>query len=91
VTFASSAERHVDTVSDESVTPRHKCDILERALPAVNYSGGATFTLGAMREAQVRSRVLIKFYMFVMKEYINRKSYCKMMLTHCILLSKSCR
>ncbi|KAF4527663.1 hypothetical protein B566_EDAN010888, partial [Ephemera danica] len=52
VTFASSAERHVDTVSDSSDTPRHKCDILERALPAVNYSGGATFTLGAMLEAQ---------------------------------------
>ena len=54
ITFSSPSRvvREVDQISQPSET-HHKCSILEEELPAIRYTGGGTFTLGAMLEAQV--------------------------------------
>lgn len=61
VTFSSKNRvvRHIDHVSppdpDEDVHQndhRHKCKLLEQELPAIGYTGGGTYTLGALLEAQ---------------------------------------
>jgi CUB/sushi domain-containing protein len=49
-----SKSRNVTKLNQSfKVVLRHKCAILERALPAIEYSGGGTYTLGALLEAQV--------------------------------------
>jgi hypothetical protein len=66
VTFSSKNRvvRHIDHVSRLGLTghrelsadgggdPRHKCRLLEQELPAIGYTGGGTYTLGALLEAQ---------------------------------------
>ena len=64
VTFSSKNRvvRHIDHVSpltghrdlsaDGGGDPRHKCRLLEQELPAIGYTGGGTYTLGALLEAQ---------------------------------------
>ncbi|XP_059487265.1 sushi, von Willebrand factor type A, EGF and pentraxin domain-containing protein 1-like isoform X2 [Neocloeon triangulifer] len=56
VSFADDAVTHVDTIGEPppafARNFRHKCFLLENALPSVRYKGGATFTLGALNEAQ---------------------------------------
>ncbi|KZS17024.1 putative Sushi [Daphnia magna] len=66
VTFSSKNRvvRHIDHVSPFGLTahrelaangagdPRHKCRLLEQELPAIGYTGGGTYTLGALLEAQ---------------------------------------
>jgi len=63
VTFASEAVTHVDSVSEGRGNAldgfRQKCYILEKALPSISYSGGGTFTLGALKEAQVRKVTIL--------------------------------
>ncbi|XP_074641309.1 sushi, von Willebrand factor type A, EGF and pentraxin domain-containing protein 1-like [Tubulanus polymorphus] len=53
ITFASSHQivRHIDFISNASIE-HHKCSLLEEQLPEIQYTGGGTFTLGAMLEAQ---------------------------------------
>ncbi|UYV77161.1 SVEP1 [Cordylochernes scorpioides] len=50
VTFSSKGRvvTHVDHLSE----PSNKCELLEHQLPGIGYSGGGTYTLGAMLEAQ---------------------------------------
>jgi CUB/sushi domain-containing protein len=54
ITFSSQSRvvRHVDHLSLPSPS-HHKCSLLEEELPRITYTGGATYTLGAVREAQV--------------------------------------
>lgn len=64
VTFSSKNRvvRHIDHVSplndkgsssdDGGGDQRHKCRLLEQELPAIGYTGGGTYTLGALLEAQ---------------------------------------
>jgi hypothetical protein len=54
ITFSSKSRvvREVDQIS-ESSGHHHKCSMLEDELPAIRYTGGGTYTLGAMQEAQV--------------------------------------
>ena len=59
VTFSSKNRvvRHIDHVSplaggDGDQQQRHKCRLLEQELPAIGYTGGGTYTLGALLEAQ---------------------------------------
>lgn len=65
VTFSSKNRvvRHIDHLSppneeddDEansiSREEKHKCRLLEQELPAITYTGGGTYTLGALLEAQ---------------------------------------
>ena len=54
ITFSSPSRvvREVDQISQPD-NKHHKCSILEEELPAIQYTGGGTFTLGAMEEAQV--------------------------------------
>lgn len=68
VTFSSKNRvvRHIDHISplelamgEEEATDdqgpddqRHKCRLLEQELPAIGYTGGGTYTLGALLEAQ---------------------------------------
>lgn len=47
--------RHIDHVTQAS-EGNHKCSLLEVELPRIKYSGGGTYTLGAMIEAQVSGR-----------------------------------
>ncbi|KAG7158260.1 Sushi, von Willebrand factor type A, EGF and pentraxin domain-containing protein 1-like 3 [Homarus americanus] len=53
ITFSSKSKviRHIDHVTRAS-EENHKCTLLERELPRIKYSGGGTYTLGAMLEAQ---------------------------------------
>ncbi|UYV77160.1 svep1, partial [Cordylochernes scorpioides] len=50
VTFGSKGRvvTHVNHLSE----PSNKCELLEHQLPGIGYSGGGTYTLGAMLEAQ---------------------------------------
>ena len=54
ITFSSPSRvvREVDQLSAPS-SRHHKCSLLEEELPAIKYTGGGTFTLGAVQEAQV--------------------------------------
>ena len=59
VTFSSKNRvvRHIDHVTPIKEDPnvddeRHKCKLLEQELPAIGYTGGGTYTLGALLEAQ---------------------------------------
>ncbi|XP_063877551.1 sushi, von Willebrand factor type A, EGF and pentraxin domain-containing protein 1-like isoform X4 [Scylla paramamosain] len=53
ITFSSKHKviRHIDHVTQAS-EQNHKCSLLERELPRIRYSGGGTYTLGALLEAQ---------------------------------------
>ncbi|XP_076046526.1 sushi, von Willebrand factor type A, EGF and pentraxin domain-containing protein 1-like [Oratosquilla oratoria] len=53
VTFSSKNKviRHIDHVTQASIY-NHKCRLLDLQLPEIKYSGGGTYTLGAMLEAQ---------------------------------------
>ncbi|KAK8726504.1 hypothetical protein OTU49_010282 [Cherax quadricarinatus] len=53
ITFSSKSKviRHIDHVTQAS-EENHKCSLLEQELPRIKYSGGGTYTLGAMLEAQ---------------------------------------
>ncbi|XP_042878589.1 sushi, von Willebrand factor type A, EGF and pentraxin domain-containing protein 1-like isoform X2 [Penaeus japonicus] len=53
ITFSSKSKviRHIDHVTQASAD-NHKCTLLETELPRIKYSGGGTYTLGAMLEAQ---------------------------------------
>ncbi|ETN64776.1 hypothetical protein AND_003471, partial [Anopheles darlingi] len=53
VTFSSRRKvfRHVDQISRPDAS-NDKCGLLHDALPAVGYSGGGTYTYGALREAE---------------------------------------
>ncbi|XP_050712143.1 sushi, von Willebrand factor type A, EGF and pentraxin domain-containing protein 1-like isoform X3 [Eriocheir sinensis] len=53
ITFSSRHKviRHIDHVTQAS-EDNHKCSLLERELPRIRYSGGGTYTLGALLEAQ---------------------------------------
>ncbi|XP_071546933.1 sushi, von Willebrand factor type A, EGF and pentraxin domain-containing protein 1-like isoform X1 [Panulirus ornatus] len=53
ITFSSKNKviRHIDHVTQASEN-NHKCSLLELELPRIKYSGGGTYTLGAMLEAQ---------------------------------------
>ncbi|XP_047481240.1 LOW QUALITY PROTEIN: sushi, von Willebrand factor type A, EGF and pentraxin domain-containing protein 1-like [Penaeus chinensis] len=53
ITFSSKSKviRHIDHVTQAS-PDNHKCTLLETELPRIKYSGGGTYTLGAMLEAQ---------------------------------------
>ncbi|XP_068228821.1 sushi, von Willebrand factor type A, EGF and pentraxin domain-containing protein 1-like isoform X2 [Palaemon carinicauda] len=53
ITFSSKNKviRHIDHVTQAS-QENHKCTLLENELPKIRYSGGGTYTLGAMLEAQ---------------------------------------
>ncbi|XP_050100459.1 sushi, von Willebrand factor type A, EGF and pentraxin domain-containing protein 1-like [Anopheles aquasalis] len=53
VTFSSRRKvvRHVDQISRPDPA-NDKCGLLQDALPAVSYSGGGTYTYGALREAE---------------------------------------
>uniref|UniRef100_A0A182NDP0 Sushi, von Willebrand factor type A, EGF and pentraxin domain-containing protein 1 n=1 Tax=Anopheles dirus TaxID=7168 RepID=A0A182NDP0_9DIPT len=53
VTFSSrkSIVRHVDHVS-EPLPANDKCVLLNYQLPSIGYSGGGTYTYGALREAE---------------------------------------
>ena len=59
VTFSSKNRvvRHIDHLSSSPAwqsedLERHKCRLLEQELPAIGYTGGGTYTLGAILEAQ---------------------------------------
>ena len=54
VTFSSRSRviRHIDHLT-HSRDENHKCSLLEEELPKIEYSGGGTYTLGAMLEAEV--------------------------------------
>ena len=56
VTFSSRGRviRHVDYLADEH-KDRHKCSLLEEDLKKITYSGGGTYTLGALLEAKVNN------------------------------------
>ncbi|XP_053395851.1 sushi, von Willebrand factor type A, EGF and pentraxin domain-containing protein 1-like [Mercenaria mercenaria] len=53
VTFSSRGRviRHVDYLADDH-KDRHKCSLLEEDLRKIDYSGGGTYTLGALLEAK---------------------------------------
>ncbi|XP_064626004.1 sushi, von Willebrand factor type A, EGF and pentraxin domain-containing protein 1-like [Lineus longissimus] len=53
ITFSSQSRvvRHVDHLSLPS-SSHHKCSLLEEELPRITYTGGATYTLGAVKEAK---------------------------------------
>ncbi|KAK4305073.1 hypothetical protein Pmani_023017 [Petrolisthes manimaculis] len=53
ITFSSKNKviRHIDHVTQAS-QDNHKCSLLEQELPRIRYSGGGTYTLGALLEAQ---------------------------------------
>ncbi|XP_013383226.1 sushi, von Willebrand factor type A, EGF and pentraxin domain-containing protein 1 [Lingula anatina] len=53
VTFSSASriERHVDHLT-RPTADRHKCSLLEEDLPKISFTGGGTYTLGAMEEAK---------------------------------------
>ena len=55
VTFSSRTRvlRQVDYISGP-LDGKHKCSLLEEALPSIQYVGGGTYTLGAILEAKVR-------------------------------------
>lgn len=54
VTFSSRSRvvRHIDHLTYPK-DDNHKCSLLEEELPKIEYSGGGTYTLGAMEEAEV--------------------------------------
>lgn len=54
VTFSSKSRvvRHIDHLTHPK-DDNHKCSLLEEELPKIEYSGGGTYTLGAMLEAEV--------------------------------------
>ncbi|XP_045583570.2 sushi, von Willebrand factor type A, EGF and pentraxin domain-containing protein 1 isoform X3 [Procambarus clarkii] len=53
ITFSSKNKviRHIDHVTQAS-EDNHKCSLMEGELPRIKYSGGGTYTLGALLEAQ---------------------------------------
>ncbi|KAK2725235.1 hypothetical protein QYM36_001622 [Artemia franciscana] len=53
VTFSSKNRvvRHIDHITNASLN-NHKCKLLEEEIPAIGYTGGGTYTLGAVLEAQ---------------------------------------
>nr|CAD7255735.1 unnamed protein product [Timema shepardi] len=53
ITFASKGQviRHVDHITFPSAA-NHKCVLLHHELPTIHYTGGGTYTLGAVLEAQ---------------------------------------
>lgn len=53
VTFSSKTKvvRHIDHLTNAS-EENHKCRLLDQQLPMIKYSGGGTFTLGALLEAK---------------------------------------
>lgn len=55
ITFSSRQKviRHIDYLTNP-LERNHKCSLLGNDFPKIKYSGGGTFTLGAMREAKVR-------------------------------------
>ena len=57
VTFSSRSRvlREVDQIGSPG-PDQQKCSLLQDYLPNVTYTGGGTFTLGAMREAKVGPR-----------------------------------
>ena len=52
ITFSSKNRvvRHIDHMTFATVD-KHKCWLLDQELPAIGYTGGGTFTLGAVMEA----------------------------------------
>lgn len=44
--------RHIDHITSPSRT-NHKCGLLQYELPSIKYTGGGTYTRGALLEAQV--------------------------------------
>lgn len=57
VTFGgkTSIIRHIDQISNPDVN-NHKCRLLNQQLGSINYSGGGTYTRGALLEAHVSSK-----------------------------------
>ncbi|XP_060574827.1 LOW QUALITY PROTEIN: sushi, von Willebrand factor type A, EGF and pentraxin domain-containing protein 1-like [Ruditapes philippinarum] len=53
ITFSSRGRviRHVDYLADDH-KDRHKCSLLQEDLKKITYSGGGTYTLGALLEAK---------------------------------------
>ena len=58
ITFSSKSRiiRHIDHLSHPR-DDNHKCSLMEEELPKIEFSGGGTYTLGAVLEAQVRKRL----------------------------------
>ena len=54
ITFSSPSRvvRHIDHMTRPRDT-QHKCSLLQEELPKIKYTGGGTFTLGAVLEAKV--------------------------------------
>ncbi|XP_046385384.1 sushi, von Willebrand factor type A, EGF and pentraxin domain-containing protein 1-like isoform X2 [Ischnura elegans] len=55
VTFSSRNRviRHIDHLSPQSSRQRnHKCSLMQEEFPRITYTGGGTYTLGAMLEAE---------------------------------------
>ncbi|KAG8226943.1 hypothetical protein J437_LFUL004661, partial [Ladona fulva] len=55
VTFSSKHRiiRHIDHLKpDPSGIKNHKCSLMQEELPRITYTGGGTYTLGAMLEAE---------------------------------------
>lgn len=54
ITFSSRERviRHIDYFANES-EDKHKCSLLQEDLKSIDYSGGGTYTLGALLEAKV--------------------------------------
>ena len=57
ITFSSRSRviRHIDHMTNPS-DELHKCSLLEEELPKILYTGGGTYTKGALLEAQVTSK-----------------------------------
>ncbi|PSN51815.1 Sushi [Blattella germanica] len=56
--------RHIDHISSPSPN-KHKCGLLHYELPNIKYTGGGTYTRGALLEAQV----CIEFYFIIIVLY----------------------
>lgn len=56
--------RHIDHVTQAS-QDNHKCSLLGQELPRIRYSGGGTYTLGALLEAQVCWSAYLEFCLLV--------------------------
>ena len=60
ITYSSRSRvvRHIDHLTQPKDV-NNKCSLLEEEIPKIGYSGGATYTLGGLQEAQVGLSVLI--------------------------------
>lgn len=86
ITFSSRERviRHVDYLSDVQRF-RHKCSLLDD-LKKIDYSGGGTYTLGALQEAKVN--INMDFQRVVKSNFGNFKSKAFYFLIILLKLSK---